>query len=172
VRTAFDICHELGHAIAVERYRDQPTRYSASPRPIEEIPSLLHELLLADHLLDQGGALAEIASNRLLSNLGGNIYGAGRSSTFTHALAQRVEDGEEITLDRVCELGESLRTEFLAPVEFGDVGGRTLPVSGIRVPYCYYQYVLGATGALGCDIRTLEPFETAADAFAGYVAEL
>jgi len=207
VRTAFDICHELGHAIHVEHLRNEPTQYAAAPRPVEEIPSLLHELLLADHLVEEDGALAEIASNRLLTNLGGNIYGATRSSAFTHAVAQQIEDGQELTVERVHELGESLREAFLAPVEFGDGGGRTLPVNGIRAPYCYYQYVFGATGALvvrerlrngdlspaqyrdflvstgreqsvdlferlGYDVRTPDPVETAADAFAEYVAEL
>ncbi|MFC7071508.1 M3 family oligoendopeptidase [Halovenus rubra] len=148
LRTAFFICHELGHAMHVEYEREGATRYANAPRPVEEVPSILHELLLVDHLLDEGGALADGAQNRLLECIGGNFYGAARSAAFTHALAQHVEDGEEITVDRARDIAASLREEFYAPVEFGDHPGRRLPVSGIREAYSNYQYVLGAMGAL------------------------
>lgn len=205
VRTTFYLCHELGHAMHVDHEREGPSRYATAPRPVEEVPAILHELLLVEHLVDEGGALAEAARNRLLECIGGNFYGATRSSVFTHELASRVEDGEEITVERTRELAASLREEFLAPVEFGELPGRRLPVSGTRELYSNYQYVLGATGALavrahlregtlssdecreflrstgraravdlfdrvGCDIRTPEPYETAAETFGEYIA--
>ncbi len=148
LRTTFFICHELGHALAVDHQREGPTRYATAPRPVEEIPSILHELLLVDHFIDEGGVLADAARNRLLECISGNFYGAARSSVFTHRLARRIEDGEDVTVDRTRELVQSLREEFYEPVEFGEQTGQNLPVSGIREPYSSYQYVLGATGAL------------------------
>lgn len=147
VRTAFFICHEFGHALAVEHQREGPARYATAPRPVEELPSILHELLLVDHFLGDGGALADAARNRLLECVGGNFYGAARSSLFTHEMAGYVEDGEEVTVDRTREVAESIRQEFFEPVKYDD-NGVSLPVSGIREPYSNYQYVLGATGAL------------------------
>jgi len=205
VRTTFYLCHELGHAMHVEHERSGPTRYATAPRPVEEVPSILHELLLVEHFVAEGGALADAARNRLLECIGGNFYGATRSSVFTHELAERVADGEALTVERTRDLAASLRAEFLAPVEFGDRPGRRLPVSGTRELYSNYQYVLGATGALaarallregelstatyreflrstgrersvalfdrlGCDVRTAEPFERAAETFGEYVA--
>lgn len=149
VRTMFYLCHELGHAMHVAHHSDGAARYATTPRPVEEVPSILHELLLVDHLVDQGGALAEAARNRLLGCVGGNLYGATRSSVFTHELARRVEDGQEVTVDRTRELVLSLQEEFLAPVAFGGTPGRRIPASGTRELYSHYQYVLGVTGALG-----------------------
>jgi len=148
VRTAFYLCHELGHAIHVDHHREGPTQYATAPRPVEEVPSILHELLLVDHLLAEGGALADAAQNRLLECIGGNLYSSARSAQFTHTLAEYVEDGTEVTVDRARAVAGELREEFYAPVAFGDQPGRNLPVSGIREPYSSYQYVLGATGAL------------------------
>ena len=205
LRTMFFICHELGHAMHVEQHREGPTRYATAPRPVEEVPSILHELLLVDHLLDEGGALADAASNRLLECVGGNFYGAARSSLFTHELAGHVEEGNDITTERTREAADAIREEFYAPVEFGEYTGRPLPVSLTREAYSNYQYVLGATGALavhrqlrdgdispadyrgflrstgrdesvvlfetlGCDVRTADPFETAAETFGAYVS--
>lgn len=148
LRTTFFLCHELGHAMHVEHERERPIQYATAPRPLEEIPSILHELLLVEHLVEEGDALAGAARNRLLESVGGNFYGATYSSAFTHALAKRVEDGEAITVDRTRDLVRSLRDEFLAPVEFGDHPGRRLRVRGTRELYSNYQYVLGVTGAL------------------------
>ena len=153
VRTAFYLCHELGHALAVEHQREGPARYATAPRPVEEVPSILHELLLVDHLLEEGDALADAARNRLLDCVGGNLYGAARSSVVTHELAGRVEDGKAVTVDRKREVVTGVRDEFYAPVEYPEETSRELPVSGIRDPYCYYQYVLGATGALAVKRR-------------------
>jgi oligoendopeptidase F len=148
VRTAFYLCHELGHAIHVDHHREGPARYATAPRPVEEVPSILHELLLVDHLLEAGGPLAEAARNRFLECIGGNLYSSARSAQFTHTLAGYVENDTEVTVDRAREVAASLRDEFYSPVDFGDQAGRNLPVSGIREPYSSYQYVLGAAGAL------------------------
>lgn len=148
VRTMFYLCHELGHAMHVEHHREGAARYATTPRPVEEIPSILHELFLVDYLVDQGGAIAEAARNRLLECVAGNFFEATRSSVFTHELAKRVENGQEVTVDRTRELVQSLQKEFLAPVEFGGNPGRRIPASGTRELYSNYQYVLGVTGAL------------------------
>lgn len=148
VRSTYILCHELGHAMHVEQHCEGPTRYATAPRPVEEVPSILHELLLVDHLIAESGALADAARNRLLECIGGNFYGAARSSLFTHELAQHAEGGGSITTERTREAAATIREEFYAPVEFGEHTGRPLPVSLTREAYSNYQYVLGATGAL------------------------
>jgi len=40
-------------------HREGPARYATSPQPVSEVPSTVHQLLHADHLVDEGGALAE-----------------------------------------------------------------------------------------------------------------
>jgi len=148
VRTTFYLCHELGHAMCVGGERSGPVRYATCPRPVEEIPSILHELLLAEHLIAEGGALAAAATNQLLDTIGGNFYGAAMSSAFAHRLAGVVENGKDISVDRAREAWSDLQSEFRAPVEYDDRAGRNWLGRGTREPYSRYQYVLGATGAL------------------------
>ncbi|WP_224447717.1 M3 family oligoendopeptidase [Haloprofundus salilacus] len=148
VRTAFFVCHELGHAMHVDHHRDGPVRYATCPRPVEEVPSLLHELLLADRFIDAGGALAAAARNRLLECLGGNLYGATMSSVFVHHLSTKVESGEDVAANRARETWADLQSEFRPVVEYGDRSGRDWLGRGTRELYSNYQYVLGATGAL------------------------
>ena len=153
VRTTFYVVHELGHAINVEYNREGPTRYAACPEPVSEVPSILHELLLAEHFLAEDGALAAAARNRLLEFLGGNFYRAAWGSAFTHRLIRVVEDGKEVTPGRAREAWSNLQSEFEAPVVYDDRAGRNWLGKGKREVYSNYQYVLGASGALAARER-------------------
>ena len=148
VRTTFFLCHELGHAMHVGHYREGPTRYATCPRPVSEIPSLLHELLLAEHFIAEGGEFAAAARNRLLECFGGNLYGSTMNAAFVHRLASAVGDGEEVTPRRAGEAYADLLAEFRPAVDYGDRAGRDWLGLGLRDIYSNYQYVLGAVGAL------------------------
>jgi oligoendopeptidase F len=148
VRTASYVCHELGHALNVSYYSEGPTRYATCPSAICEIPSILNELLLVEHWMDEGGALAAHAKNRLLAFLGGNFYNSAMYSTFDHELATAVEDGESLSAERIRETFADLLAEFQPEVAHDDGRGRKWLGRGMRRPYCSFQYVLGATGAL------------------------
>ncbi len=153
VRTTFYVVHELGHAMNVAYHREGLTRYATCPRPVSEVPSILHELLLVEHFLDEGGALAEAARNRVLECLGGNFYGAAWGSAFAHRLVTAVEEGREVTPKRAREAWSDLQMVFEAPVVYDDRAGRNWLGRGIREVYSRYQYVLGATGALAARER-------------------
>lgn len=148
VRTTYFLAHELGHAINVECHREGPARYATCPRPVSEVPSLVHELLLAEHFLAEGGVLAEDARYRLLDRLGANFYRATRGTAFAHRTAKIVEDGKELTPERARNVWADLQAEFEAPVDFDDRAGRNWLGKGTREIFSSYQYVLGATGAL------------------------
>jgi oligoendopeptidase F len=148
VRTASYLCHELGHALNVSYHREGPTRYATCPTAVSEIPSILNEILLAEHWLARGGALADHAANRLLSLLGGNFYDAAMHSAFDHRLATAVEDGESPDAERIRETYADLLGEFRPEVVYGERPGRNWLGRGTRSPYSSFQYVLGATGAL------------------------
>jgi oligoendopeptidase F len=148
VRTASYVCHELGHALNVSYHREEPTRYATCPSAICEIPSILNEILLAEHWMEQGGALADHAADRLLSLLGGNFYNAAMHSAFDHDLATAVESGESPSAERIRETYADLLGEFRPAVAYDDRAGRNWLGRGMRDPYSSFQYVLGATGAL------------------------
>jgi oligoendopeptidase F len=148
VRTTFYVAHELGHGMNFEALREGPIRYATNSQAISEVPSILHELLLAEAMLDRGGDLASAARNRLLECVGGNLYGAGMGAAFTHRTATIAEEGGEVTAERARETYRDLASEFRAPVEYPDDPGRHWFAHARRGAYNSYQYVLGAVGAL------------------------
>lgn len=150
LRTAFFLAHELGHAMHVAEMRSaQPPRYVNSPQPVSEVPSLLHELLLADHLLEAGDpSLAPFVRERRAGFLAGNVYGAGLSAAFAHDAYRTVEDGGDLTPDRLAEVYADHATEFRGPIESDDPGKGWLRQNYAREPYHYYQYVTGAVAAV------------------------
>lgn len=148
VRSTYILCHELGHAMHVEQHRSRPTRYATAPRPISEMPSLLHELLLTEHFIESGGPLADAASNRVVDLLSGNLFRATRRAAFTHEAVTTVESGTELTPARARELWADLQAEFEPVVDFDDRAGRNWLYGWTRELYSRYQYVLGAAGAL------------------------
>ncbi|ESP89731.1 peptidase M3A and M3B thimet/oligopeptidase F [Candidatus Halobonum tyrrellensis G22] len=163
VRTMFYIAHELGHALTAMLYQPEPTRYATAPTAICEVPSILHEVLLAEHCLDAGGALAAHARDRLIECLSGNFYRNARTAAFNHRLATTIEAGDELSPRMAREAYANLLAEFDPTVDFPGDSGREWLGHGQRIPYSSYQYVLGATGALGVRERlrdeSLRPIE-------------
>lgn len=147
VRTTFFITHELGHALNVAYHREGPARYATCPSAVFEIPSILHELLLAEECIDAGGALASHAENRLVECVSGNLYRNARAAAYNHALATKIESGDVLTPEGAREIYSDLLEEFDPVYDREGVVDRVGGI-GTRVPYSNYQYVLGATGAL------------------------
>ncbi|MFH5798123.1 M3 family oligoendopeptidase [Haladaptatus sp. CMAA 1911] len=148
VRSLFVLAHELGHAMNTSYLREaRRPLYATTPRPVEEVPSLLHELLLARHLIETG-RYREHVFDRLLDTVGGNFFGAGMWSAFTHETYEVVEGGGTLTAERLDGIYADLHEEFHAPVvpdEYTASGWLT--GSHAREPYHFYQYVLGVVGA-------------------------
>jgi len=154
VRATFYLAHELGHAMHAEQHREGSATYATCPRPVEEVPSLLHELLLVDHCLAEGEALAAHARARLVECVDGNLYGAAARAAFKRDLAARVESGEALDAERVCDAFAAVRERFDPLVELGDRGRREWLTGALgRDTFHHYQYVLGATAALAARER-------------------
>ncbi|WP_115863688.1 M3 family oligoendopeptidase [Halorussus litoreus] len=148
VRTASYVCHELGHALNAAYHREGPARYGTCPTAVTEVPSILHELLLVEHWMEQGGALADHAENRLLAFLGGNFYNVAMHSAFDHEVATAIEAGDSLSAEQIRGVYADLLAEFQPEVASDDREGRDWLGRGMREPYSSFQYVLGATGAL------------------------
>ena len=143
----FVITHELGHALNVAYHRKGPVRYSTSPSAVCEVPSILHELLLAEECLQEGDAFAAHAQNRLVECVAGDLYRNARTAAYNHALATKIESGEELTPENARNIYNDLLDEFDPVYDREGVIDRVGGM-GMRIPYSSYQYVLGATGAL------------------------
>lgn len=151
VESTVALSHGLGHAMAAEYHGTEPTRYATCPRPVGEVPSVLHQLLLADHFAACGGSLAAAALDSVLGLLSVTLYRDAMVSAFTHDLATRVERderGDRVDAARIRATQRDCLATFRAPVAYGDDAGRTWLGRGTRPLYDSFAYVLGATGAL------------------------
>ncbi len=121
--------------------------YATTPRPVEEVPSLLHELLLAQHFLDTDRYRKHVF-DRLLGTVGGNFYGTAIWSAFTYETYSVVEAGETLTADRLDDIYGELSEKFRSPIVPSDYSSSGwLAGSHAREPYHHYQYILGVVGA-------------------------
>jgi len=149
VRTLFHQCHELGHALHVEHHREEPTMYATGPRPISEVPSILHEILLTESLVEAGGPLAAHARNRLHKSLDNMLYGQAANAAFKRRLASAVDDGETLSPDRIADAYADVQARFDPTLEQCDRSRyEWLTGALFRDAFHHYQYVLGAVGAL------------------------
>jgi oligoendopeptidase F len=148
VKAASILAHELGHAVAAEYLREARDPLDATmPRPVEEVPSLLHELLLADHIFDERPDLAPFARDRLLEFLGGTLFRTARNAIFAHRAHRHVEAGGDLGHEPLDRWHADLVAEFQPAVEPPEADRRWLAGSYRREPYHHYQYVLGVAGA-------------------------
>ena len=151
VRSVFALAHELGHAMETElRGEIRRPLYETTPRPVEEVPSMLHEFLLADHLLAVGDPpLREHVRNRLLTVVAGNVYGAVRNARFTRQACRAIEEDGTLTRSRLDDVNADLHATFHPEIEPDDHWERSwLARAHVREPYHHYQYALGVTGAI------------------------
>ncbi|WP_232701271.1 M3 family oligoendopeptidase [Halobacterium wangiae] len=147
----FLLAHELGHAVHASFAGDARPHVTAGiPEPVAELPSKLHEVLLADHLLDTttGDERTAVAA-RAVRSVGANLFYSARWATFTHRLHERVEAGDRLTADWLDETYGDLYAEFVPVLEVTDRLRAGWTTGLYNVPlYHHYPYVLGTAGAL------------------------
>jgi oligoendopeptidase F len=147
----FLLAHELGHAVQFSLVEDaQPHVTAGIPQPTSELASKLHEILLADHLLDTTtGAERTVVAARAVRSVGSNLFYSSRWAAFTHRLHERVGSGDRLTADWLDETYGDLYAEFNPVVEPTERlrAGWTTGLYNIPL-YHHYPYILGTAGAL------------------------
>lgn len=156
LESLFLFAHELGHAMHYLLAREaQPDPYQRLSWYAGELPSFLHELLLARSLLDgdrvPDGAVLDTVLGRLTP------VPAARGAAFTHRVVDDVQDGGAVTADDVDAHFRETGREFFAPATFTDADGhRWLALNLDREPFHAYYYAVGRTAALAAGARLRE----------------
>lgn len=147
----FLLAHELGHAVHSHFAAEaQPHVTAGIPGPTSELPSKLHEVLLADYLLGTtSGDERTAVADRAVRSIGANLFYSARWATFAHALHERVGSGDRLTADWLDETYGDLYSEFNSMVRRTDRLDAGWQAGLYRVPlYHHYPYILGTVGAL------------------------
>lgn len=147
----FLLAHELGHAVHSSLAdQAQPHVTAGIPGPVAELPSKLHEVLLADHMLatTSGDERTAVAA-RAVRSVGVNLYYSARWAAFTHQVHERVAAGDRLTEDWLDETYGDLYAEFVPTLAVTDRLRAGWTTGLYRIPlYHHYPYILGTAGAL------------------------
>lgn len=150
LRSVFIFAHELGHAmhflLATE---NQPRIYSGFPYAISELPSNLHEVLLANHLAnDDDSAVRSHSIDTVLRRFEDMFYRHVLLASFTQEAHEYVVDGNPLTTAWLDDTFSELLAEFQAPLEPVESTDRTwVGDNQAHRPSGSYQYVMGRAGA-------------------------
>lgn len=150
LRSAFILAHELGHAMHfLFANKNQPRIYSGFPSAIAELPSNLHEVLLANHLTNANDpTVREHAIDTALRRFEDMFYRHVLLATFTQEAHDHSVDGNPLTTAWLDDAFSELLAEFQAPVEPDEsVGQMWVGDNQAHKLYGSYQYVMGRAGA-------------------------
>lgn len=150
LRSVFVLAHELGHAMHIQYANEhQPRMYSGFPQAISELPSNLHEVLLANYLAESGDRILRTHGiDTALRRFEDMFFRHALLATFTQQAHERAANGEPITPVWLDETYANLLAEFQEPLSADEETGRTwVGDNQAHRTYGSYQYVLGRASA-------------------------
>lgn len=144
----FLFAHELAHAMHYELARDaQPPPYRRLSWNAGELPSNLHEALVARYLLETDrvpdAAVREVALRRL------SPLAKARDVAFARDATAIATGDDPLTADALDASYREHSDALFAPVDYSDGDGWAWQRNNLdREPMVQYLYLLGRTGAL------------------------
>lgn len=156
----FTLAHEMGHSIH-SYYSDeaQPYPYAGYRIFVAEVASTCNEALLIHYLLEHAKDDAEKAYliNYFLDQFKGTIYRQTMFAEFEKITHGKVQRGESLTADNLCEIYYELNKLY-----FGEemVCDEQIAMEWSRIPHFYspfyvYQYATGFSAAIAISSKIL-----------------
>jgi oligoendopeptidase F len=170
LRDMFTLSHELGHAVHSSFARQaQPYIYGSYTSFVAEIASILNETLLTDYLLKTSfePTLRKHLAAQQLKNIYMKLFRQTMFAAFELDIHQRMEAGEVLTADHLCELYRMLVARYHGPdVALDD----DIALEWTRIPHFYpgfyvYQYATGMAAALALAKQILTEGQPAVDRY-------
>lgn len=146
------LAHELGHSMHSYYSKENNPYHCYNYRIfVAEVASTVNEMLLYKHMLKKTDKKEEklVILNNLLELFKGTIYRQTMFAEFERDIYTKVEDGEIITYDLLCDEYYKLNKKY-----FGDnvVVDEEIKYEWARIPHFYmnfyvYQYATGLSAA-------------------------
>lgn len=171
----FTLAHEMGHAIhSYLSNKNQPTVYSDYVIFVAEVASTCNESLLMQYLLKNTADKKRRAFlvNYFLEQFRTTLYRQTMFAEFELMINEKVERGESLTAENLCEMYHRLNVEY-----YGDdlIVDRELDMEWARIPHFYYnyyvyQYATGFSAAIALSQRILNEGESAVSDYIGFLS--
>ena len=171
----FTLAHEMGHAIhSYLSNKNQPTAYADYVIFVAEVASTCNESLLMQHLLKSTTDKKRRAFlvNYFLEQFRTTLYRQTMFAEFELMINEKVENGESLTAENLCEMYHKLNVEY-----YGEdlVVDSELDMEWARIPHFYYnyyvyQYATGFSAAIALSQRILNEGEPAVRDYIGFLS--
>ena len=171
----FTLAHEMGHAIhSYLSNKTQPVCYADYVIFVAEVASTCNESLLMQHLLKTTTDKKRRAYliNYFLEQFRTTLYRQTMFAEFELMINRRMENGESLTADVLCEMYRDLNIKY-----YGEdiVIDSELDMEWARIPHFYYnyyvyQYATGFSAAIALSQRILNEGEQAVRDYIGFLS--
>lgn len=172
----FTFAHEMGHAIhSYLSNKNQPTAYSDYVIFVAEVASTCNESLLMQYLLKNTSDKKRRAFlvNYFLEQFRTTLYRQTMFAEFELMINEKVERGESLTAENLCEMYHELNVLYYGEDLIVD---SELDMEWSRIPHFYYdyyvyQYATGFSAAIALSQRILNEGESAVSDYIGFLSE-
>lgn len=148
----FTLAHEMGHSLhSYYSWQTQPYVYSYYKIFVAEVASTVNETLLTRYLLanapDEKQKMYLI--NHYLEEFRGTVFRQTMFAEFEKIIHEKVEKGEPLTTDVLCEIYYGLNKDYYGPDMVAD---EEIALEWARIPHFYnafyvYKYATGFSAA-------------------------
>lgn len=171
----FTLAHEMGHAIhSYLSNKHQPTAYADYVIFVAEVASTCNESLLMQYLLKNTTDKKRRAFlvNYFLEQFRTTLYRQTMFAEFELMINEKVENGESLTAESLCETYHKLNVDYYGEDLIVD---SELDMEWARIPHFYYnyyvyQYATGFSAAIALSQRILNEGESAVKDYIGFLS--
>ncbi len=171
----FTLAHEMGHAIhSYLSNKHQPTAYADYVIFVAEVASTCNESLLMQHLLKNTSDKKRRAFlvNYFLEQFRTTLYRQTMFAEFELMINEKVESGESLTAESLCEMYHKLNVDYYGEELIVD---SELDMEWARIPHFYYnyyvyQYATGFSAAIALSQRILNEGESVVKDYIGFLS--
>ena len=166
----FTLAHELGHSLhSYFTQRHQPFIYSQYTIFVAEVASTCNEALLNEFLLRQttDKDLRMYLLNDYLEKFRSTLYRQTMFAEFEKLAHAKIEAGEALTAEVLCELYKDLNVKYYGP---NIVVDEQIALEWARIPHFYgafyvYQYATGISAAIALSQQILNEGQPAVERY-------
>lgn len=156
----FTLAHEMGHAIhSYYSDQNQPYTYAGYKIFVAEVASTCNEALLIRYLMDQTKDSREkkYLINYFLESFRGTLFRQTMFAEFEAVVHKRVQAGETLTAESLCQLYRQLNVDYFGPEMAVDeeIGYEWERIPHFYTPFYVYQYATGFSAAIAISARIL-----------------
>lgn len=170
INDVFTLAHELGHSIhSYYSNKNQPYIYSGYKIFVAEVASTVNESILMNYLLKETDDKKKklYLLNHFLEQFRGTVYRQTMFAEFEREIHQKLESGNSLTTDYLCDYYYSLNEKYYGK----DINiDNEIKYEWARIPHFYnafyvYKYATGFSAAVALSQKILKEGKPAIDKY-------